>query len=216
VALPGDCGLGTEPRVEFTDDFESGVGLWTHSGTQDTWTLSGSMVHGGSFAWYAQDPDSVSDQRLVSPPVDLPSSGSGLTLQYWNHQEMESSYDGCYDGGILEISTDGGATWTQLPTTVMQTDPYDGTVSSSYSNPLAGLQAWCGDPQDWLRSVADINAYAGHTVNFRFRLGSDSSVNRDGWHIDDLKVQSCVVPDPPFFADDFESGTTDAWSVVMP
>jgi len=34
----------------------------------------------------------------------------------WNWQLMETFYGGgCYDGGILEISTDGGTTWTQVP-----------------------------------------------------------------------------------------------------
>ncbi len=64
------------------------------------------------------------------------------------------------------------------------------------SNPLAGLQAWCGDPQDWLNSIVDINTYAGQTVQFRFRVGTDSSVSREGWSIDDVVVQSCQATCP--------------------
>jgi hypothetical protein len=52
-------------------------------------------------------------------------------------------------------------------------------------------------------------------VQFRFRLGSDSSVGREGWYIDDVLVQSCVAGGLPF-ADGFESGTTAAWSLTMP
>ena len=97
-------------------------------------------------------------------PTEIP-----VTMQFWNWQTLESAGAGsCYDGGILEISTNGGSTWTYLPTTVMQTDPYDGPVSG-----LGGLEGWCGDPQDWLRSVVDLDAYAGQTVRFRFRLGTD-------------------------------------------
>ena len=43
-------------------------------------------------------------------------------------------------------------------------------------NPLGGLQAWCGDPQPYLNSIVDVSAYAGQTVQFRLRLGTDSSV----------------------------------------
>ncbi len=180
-ALPGDCGTGTIPLVTFTEDFESGAAGWTHSGTGDTWALSGARVHGGAFSYHADGVGSSTDQRLVSPEMVLPTD-SPVTMQFWNWQTLESAGAGsCYDGGILEISTDGGTTWTYLPTTVMQTDPYDGPVSG-----LGGLAGWCGDPQDWLRSVVDLDAYAGQTVRFRFRLGTDGSVSREGWYLDDV------------------------------
>ena len=148
--------------------------------------------------------------------MDLPATGLPLTLQYWNNQSIEDSTSGCWDAGILEISTDGGSNWTQLQDAVLITDPYDGTVNNS-SNPLSNLPGWCGDPQPWLKSVVDLNAYAGQTVQFRFRLGTDSSVGHDGWDIDDVKVQSCEEPfNPDVFADGFESGDTSAWSSTVP
>ncbi len=193
VALPGDCGIGTVPVVHFTEDFESGSTGWTHGGTGDTWALSGVRVHGGAFSYHATDVDTTSDQWLESPDMVLPSVAP-VTLQFWNWQEMEEGWSNdCWDGGILEISTDGGSSWTYLPTGVMQTDPYDGPVFG-----LADQSGWCGDPQDWLRSVVDLNAYAGQTARFRFRLGTDSSVGREGWYIDDLHVQSCEVTGPDF------------------
>ncbi|MCB1641770.1 MAG: immune inhibitor A, partial [Xanthomonadales bacterium] len=70
-------------------------------------------------------------------------------------------------------------------------------------NPLAGLLAWC-NLQDWTKSVVDIDAFAGQTAQFRFRLGSDGSVGQEGWYIDDVKVQSCR--DESFiFEDGFEN-----------
>jgi hypothetical protein len=215
-ALPGDCGLGSQASTEFFDDFESGVGLWTHSGSGDTWALWSSNVHSGAYAFHANDVISVSDQRLVSPAVTLPVDAEPLTLQFWNRQYIENSGSGCYDGGIAEVSTNGGSTWTQLLNAVMLTDPYDGTVSTCCSNPLQTLNAWCGQPQDWLRAVVDVSAYAGQTVQFRFRLGTDSSVGYEGWTIDDVKVQSCVAGEVPLFADGFESGDTSAWSSTVP
>jgi bacillopeptidase F (M6 metalloprotease family) len=137
-----------------------------------------------------------------------------LTLQFWNWQEIEDSFSGCYDGGVLEISTDAGATWTQLPTGVMQTDPYDGPISTSYSNPLGGEDAWCGDPQDWTRSVVDLGAYVGQTARFRFRLATDSSTGHTGWVVDDVVVQSCVNTSI-LFQDGFESGDTSAWDAAV-
>jgi len=195
---PGDCTTGTSPVTQFEDAFESGAVGWTHGGTGDTWQLSTVRVNSGSYAYHAEDVSSISDQYLVSPEVVLPTSQSPLTLQFWNHQTIEDSDTGCFDGAILEISTDSGISWTQLDAELM-TDPYDGIVSSSFGNTLAELNAWCGDPQDWLNSIADLDAYAGQSVQFRFRLGTDSSINREGWYVDDVVVQSCQPDLEDFF-----------------
>ena len=68
-------------------------------------------------------------------------------------------------------------------------------VPSSFSNPLAGLQAWCG-ATSYFQTIADVSAYAGQTVQFRLRLGSDTSVGKPGWDVDDVTVHSCA-PDVP-------------------
>ena len=82
---------------------------------------------------------------------------------------------------------------------------YTGTVSSSYSNPLAGKKAWC-NAVPFERVVVDLAAYAGHDARFRYRFGSDSSAAAVGWNIDDVKVQGCSTSDV-IFADGFESIT---------
>jgi uncharacterized repeat protein (TIGR01451 family) len=115
-----------------------------------------------------------------------------VTLQFWHKRDIEQSNETtCFDAGILEISTNNGSSWTQLGTPDLLTDPYDGVVSSQYSNPLADLDAWCG-VKDWTHSIVDVSMYSGDTVQFRYRLGSDSSVGHDGWYLDDVKVQSCA------------------------
>ena len=194
-AAPGDCAITQIPNVLYSTDFESGTSGWTHGANagSDTWALSDVRTHSGSNAFNGEDLASVSDQWLTTPSVTIPVGQSPVTLQFWNHQTLEDSSSGCFDGALVEISTDGGSSWTQIPNDKLLTDPYDGVVSSSYSNPLAGRQAWCGDPQDWLNSVVDLDAYAGQTVQFRFRVGTDSSVGREGWYLDDVKVQSCMV-----------------------
>ncbi|PWB67570.1 MAG: hypothetical protein C3F15_17745, partial [Holophagae bacterium] len=219
VASAGDCGPGTVPVVHFSDDFESGAPGWTHSGTGDSWALDNSPISpppSGSWVFHADDAALVTDQRLVSPPVVLPAGNAPITLQHWSYQDIEATSGGCYDGGIVEISTNGGTTWTQL-TPMPETDPYDGPVSSTFGNPLAGLNAWCGDPAPWTRSVVNLDAYAGQTAQFRFRLGSDSSVGQQGWEIDNVSVQSCEAGEPGLpFSDGFESGDTSAWSATVP
>ncbi len=203
---PGDCTLGVAPTTIYFDDMESGAPGWTHGGTGDTWELNGNNVWSGAFSWHAEDVADITDQRLVSPEITLPTGALPLTLQYDNHQTIEDATGAaCWDAGILEISTDDGASWTQVGNSQLLTDPYDGTVNdfSSAPNPLTGLQGWCGDPQDWTRSIVDLEPWQGETVRFRFRLGTDGSVGRTaGWKIDDVRVNSCFAEN--IWADGFE------------
>ena len=54
------------------------------------------------------------------------------------------------------------------------------------------------------RSIVDVSGYAGQNVQFRYRLGTDSSVGDVGWDVDDVSVQSCNVTTDEIFQDGFE------------
>jgi hypothetical protein len=67
-----------------------------------------------------------------------------------------------------------------------------------------------------VHTVVDLAALAGESVYLRFRLGCDSSQGDEGWYVDNILLQTAIDGEPPLFADDFESGTTDAWAWVVP
>lgn len=193
VAQAGDCSAGTTPVALYTYGFESGLNGWTlgSGSTGNTWADNTTTVHSGAHSYHATDPDAISDQRFVSPAIVLPNGQDPLTLQFWHKRDIEQQdATDCYDAGIIEISTDNGANWTQLDGSDLLTDPYDGVVSDQFGNPLAGLNAYCG-VKDWTDSIVDVSIYSGDTVQFRYRLASDESVGHDGWYLDDVKVQSC-------------------------
>ncbi len=189
---------------------ESGAVGWTHlsnPGTNntglDTWELSSARTSSGVNAWYAKDTETKTDQLLISPAIVLPGvEESPITLYFSNYQHFEDpNSDGrCWDAGILEVSTDGGTNWSQIPNSELLTDPYDNVIwnNTPGNNPITedygATQAWCANPQDWLISAVDLDAYAGQTVNFRWRIGTDSAAGNEGWYIDDVSVQSCQTP----------------------
>jgi subtilisin family serine protease len=212
VPAPGDCNLGVTPTQVLSTDFEAGASGWTHSGTGDSWALSGVRSHSGASSFHANAPAAVSDQYLVSPVMALPNAALSVALKFWNHQTIESRAGGCYDGAVAEVSTNGGGTWTRLQAQLL-TDPYDGPVSTCCSNPIANTNAWCGDPQNWTSSVIDLTAYKGQMVQVRFRIATDASVSREGWYVDDVSVQACPST---LFNDGFESGSLSAWSAALP
>ena len=126
-----------------------------------------------------------------------------MTLNFWHRPDNESSGTTCYDGGILEVSDNGGTSWTQVPAADILVGGYTGSISTSYNNPLGGLQAWCG-VTSYQQTIVDVSGYAGQNVQFRYRLGTDSSVGDVGWDVDDVSVQSCNVTTDEIFQDGFE------------
>lgn len=204
--LPGDCQAGAFPMAVSNFDFEVDAQGWTSASLvgANAWTLSTNNPDQGAQHWHIDDIDTESDTTLTSPPIVLPTGMSPLTLQFNNYQNMESNTaTSCWDGGVLEISTDAGASFTQLQNEVLLTDPYTGPFQSN--SILFGENGWCGDPQPYLNSIVDIDAFAGQTVQFRFRVVTDGAVGDEGWDIDDVRIQSCELDLGQIFSDGFEN-----------
>jgi lysyl endopeptidase len=209
LGAPGVCEPPATPHSVFLDDVEQGANGWTTTGSTgaSTWTISTARANSPTHAWYANDIATVSDQRLISPTIALPGSENPITLQFQNWREIEAFSGGCYDGGILEVSTDGSI-FTQVPdSAIFAGGGYTGTVSDQFGNPLQGLLAWCGNtPRPFTAGPVrvDVSNYAGQNVQFRFRLGTDSSTSHEGWYVDDISVSSCSAGNDVIFADGFD------------
>jgi hypothetical protein len=192
AAAPGDCPVGSTVTTVLSENFEGAATGWEQeaggSGT-NSWAITPDFPFAGTRALRGQTPITASDQRYRSPAVQLPTVGNGLFLSFQSRQQMEpQGTTGCYDGGFIEVSVDGGA-YTQI-TSGLLTDPYNGPLATG--NPAAPAPAWCGDPQAYLRSVIDLAPYAGQNVRFRFRITSDASVARaEGWNIDNVEIRRC-------------------------
>ena len=201
VALLGDCEIGTTRQVLFSDDMESGAPGWLLGGDVNgsRWKLGG-FAHSGTHALVANhDPFLAFEQDLTSPNIVLPGTLSKITLSFQNQQSLSGVPGGsCIQAALLEISTDNGATQTQVVDGLL-TDPYDGIISASGSNPLHGMPGWCGNPQAYLNSVVDLTPYAGHTVSLTFSMADDTFEDGVGrppdpaWAIDDVKVTGCAA-----------------------
>jgi len=195
----------------FMDNMEQGAPDWTHEvitpGYFDEWHLSTQRNYtpGGAVSWKCGDEgpgnyaDSL-DAALLSPEVELPQLPL-LTFYHWIDAEISSAYpDSAYDGGLVEISTDGGFTWTQI--TPFGGYPY--TIRGGSNNPFPGGTPVFSGQFDWSQEIFDLSAYAGETAQLRFRFGSDWAVNDEGWYIDDVlicrtrTVSVTIVPDEAY------------------
>jgi bacillopeptidase F (M6 metalloprotease family) len=137
-------------------------------------------------------------------------------LTFWTGWDIEPAFD----GGIVQISTNGGATWTQLT----PAGGYPNTITNSGNACTAmpiGTPAFSSAAQlTWQQKSISLAAYAGQTVKLAWRYGSDGGVDNEGWYVDDIALTHAQIPgtcvNNLIFSDGFASGTSGAWSATVP
>jgi hypothetical protein len=165
--------FGAPPQLEdpvgrgvlFKDRMENGGSHWT---AEWPWTLTTAQSYDSTYFWtdspwgsYANN----SSLSLTTGSIDL-SEGSGrLTLQFKTCYDLETDYD----YGHVDVSTDDGATWTN----VVQ---------------------YTGKTGRWSSEAVDLGVMDGtETVRVRFRLETDEGTTADGWYIDDVTIYRAML-----------------------
>jgi subtilisin family serine protease len=190
----------------FEDDMEAGEGPWTHEivlpgiGFGDAWHLSQTRNHtpGGVNSWKCGDTADGDyspeiSAALVSPPLGLP---QGAILEFWHWMDVnETSDDIAGDGGVVELSNDGGQSWF---VGVPSGDGYSHTwrAGGTGSPFLPGQKVWSGS-FDWRMERINLAAYSG-AIRIRFRFGTrGEEPTGEGWYIDDvvIRAESAGAPD---------------------
>lgn len=201
TGVPGACPTGRTENLLFFDNNESAAVTWsTLSGVgTNTWSRRTATGTGMSTTvWRADNTNTqASDQPLMSPPIVLPASTfRPISLSFDTFHVFEQDADiaeGCWDGGLLEISTNNGTSWTRFDAE-LQTDPYLG-ISLGGANPIgAGVPMWCQSPTGAVRSVVNLSAYAGQTIRLRFRATTDDNTSApapNGFEVDNIRVNAC-------------------------
>jgi hypothetical protein len=160
------------------------------SGGGALWVTSTTTPYSAPNDAFVDNPAAVSDKRLDTPAIAITSAAAQAIFR--NSYDLESGYD----GGVLEISIGGGA-FTDILTAggSFAGGGYNGTISGSFSNPLAGRSAWTGNSGGYILTTVNLPASAnGQNVVLRFRMGSDTSVSKPGWRIDNLTTGQCAPP----------------------
>ena len=158
-----------------SDDTESGGGDWIASGTGTSdFHIDTCKFNSPSHAWKA---GSASCPGVYSANVTttLTSAAAfaiedGSRLRYAENYKTQQNADLCK----VQISTDGGANWTNL---------------ASYS----------GDSGGWQQKDYDLSPYAGTSSLIRFQFTSNGTTAFEGWYIDDIQVTR-VLPCVAAFA----------------
>ncbi len=168
-------GYADMAEVMYSEDFESDEGGFSETvvsgsamwewGSPVTWPES---CGGGSNCWGTVlngDYPNSSQAYVISPVIDLQSAAAPLTLLWDQANHIETF---AWDQGRVEISIDGGA-WDVL-----------------WENPGSTVQ------EGWRELSADISDAAGETIELRWRLTTDGSVNFAGLYFDNIRIQDAT------------------------
>jgi hypothetical protein len=189
---PGDCAVGTTTTTIFSEDMENGAVGWVPANPLSTnvWAITTDFPASPTKAYRAVAPDAAGDLNVTTPSIAIPATNAPR-LQFSQLRGLEAaSATACYDGGMLEVSTDGGTTFNQIVAGIMGV-PYTGNINAG-ANPAAGRPAWCGTAPHTITAV-DLSSYGGQTIKLRFRLTSDINTTvAQGWNIDDVRVKTCT------------------------
>ncbi|MEU8114916.1 immune inhibitor A domain-containing protein [Micromonospora sp. NPDC048947] len=165
--------------------------------------------HSGTKMWHSNNDQEWADVKL-SRSVDVPAAADSK-FWMWNNYIIEEDWD----YGFVELSTDGGTTWTEQKV-------YDegGTVVTTpdgYPDPNGRMNDFggkkyglTGSTDGWRHDYVDLSAYAGTTVQVRLRLATDEAFEERNWFVDDFSVTGGGATT---WSDDVEGGT-NGWTAT--
>jgi hypothetical protein len=234
VYIRTDCGAGdyspwTGPvtflsgfnptALPYSEGFENGFGT-TANDYQNTspWEIVSDLTHSGDSAvWAPLTADNYQINTLFVTGIFDMTAKADQMLTFWHIPKTDGKYDHCY----VEISTDGGETYTQLPeSTYFGNGDYyvstsNGAVGPAFdenSYPEYGTSNTQPDNSWWRKEYFDLTDYNMETnVVFRFRLHMGYN-SWPGWWIDDVSIEA--LGSPAFIIDPL-SITEDA-TATMP
>ena len=141
------------------------------------WTSDGDVLYSGT-------------GDLVDNWAIFEATGGGtLTFDtYWDIEDY-------WDFGFVQVSTDGGHTWTSLANEYT-TDVHDPSAHPDIIANLPGLTSWsCFVEADcWVNMSFDLSAYSGDIL-LAFRYMTDWATPYEGWYVDNVYVDGTLISD---------------------
>jgi hypothetical protein len=189
--VPGRFALYAPQEACFYDFFESGAGKWERSGEwgivilpsgeramtdSPTGPYKSAGDYGGDATTYTT--------YVTSTAFNLDTPACADPALTFRHDYVIAQGTTHQDVGRVEISTDGGATWTVLKS-------YSGGEIWGVGAQDVASPEWTG--VSWQDVQIDLGAYSGE-VRLRFALQVDRYGSDKGWVIDNVVVKSRSGP----------------------
>jgi hypothetical protein len=151
----------------------------------DGWIQVTDSANSGTKSWFTTNEDSYSDKSLVTPWLTFDGGGNQLTFAMFYNTEGDSSQ--YWDGLVLEMRLKDSDQWFDIGH--LSSIPYDGQLSTN--NTAQAQYAWSGTQLVWRDVEVDLGTqYVSQTVQFRFRMVSDTNTALEGFWLDDIAVSN--------------------------
>jgi len=121
---------------------------------------------------------SETDNSLIFE-ADL-TSVDRATLQFDHYLQIEEQWD----FGVVQVSADGGRTWTSLANENTRSD----IDPDGYPKIKENLPGFTGIADGWTTETFDLSAFAGQKVHINFRYLTDWATEEAGWFVDNIRI----------------------------
>ncbi len=124
-----------------------------------------------------------SDISFVSPSLEI--GNDPFSIDFEHFYEFE---DGSWDGGVVEISINGGAWLDATAASGTFSTGYNGIITQNNDSPISERNAFVNTSTNYINETLSFGTtFAGQTVRIRFRQGTDANTGGFGWVIDNIQ-----------------------------
>lgn len=176
--------------LPYTEDFESGNGGWSSGGTNNSWelgtptaTVINTPAPGGQNSWVT---NLDGNHNLQENSYVL-----GPCFDFSNYQNVSMKIDVWYqtspafDGGRVEASVNGGASWFVIGGNNEPTHWYNAMMTDT---------SWTGSSNGWLTAQHPLNFLGGQSnvkIKIIYKTGMMSFQTAEGFAFDNIMIYEC-------------------------
>ncbi len=175
------------PPVDLLNETVAGTTIpasWTATATTgpSNWVVSQTQTHSAPNSFFAVDNNTAITDFNLATTNAIALDAVAPTFSFWHNYNTEATWD----GGVVEISTNGGATYTDLGPN-MFSNGYNSAFATGTI--LANRAAFTGTSNGWVQTQVNMEPYINQNIKIRFRALSDDNTSNVGWYIDDILLQ---------------------------
>lgn len=150
--------------------------------------LQSDDINQDQFAWQVSEPDNLKTDCVLETFQEIPVTGTNPVLRFWHKYNTETSAD----PGFLEFRDVNASpsVWRRVTGDATFRNGYNAKVAYGGAYAFPNQYGFSGNSDGWEQSYFDLSQFAGKTITFRFRFGTDdNTAPADGrWVVDQVEM----------------------------